>query len=111
MRHDIVQRQDPLNVSLGINDRQPSDFVRFHRLQGDGRVIVSQAGMDVALSHFANRDAIGGAASRRESDTDVTVGDHADDAAFVVHNGQGSAIAFPHLSDRFGQTRSPLDRF
>ena len=43
MRHDIVQRQDPLNVSLGINDRQPSDFVRFHRLQGDGRVIVSQA--------------------------------------------------------------------
>jgi hypothetical protein len=40
MRHDIVQRQNPLNVSLGVNDRQPSDFVRFHRLQGDLRVIV-----------------------------------------------------------------------
>jgi hypothetical protein len=87
MRHDIVQRQDPLNVSLGINDGKPSDFVCFHRLQGDGRVIISQAGTDVAVSHFANRDAIGGAASRREGDTDITVGDHAGDAAFVVHNG------------------------
>jgi hypothetical protein len=94
MRHDIVQRQNPLNVPLVINDRKPSNFVYLHRLQGDGRVIVSQAGMDVTLSHFANRDAIGGAAPRREGDTDVTISDHAGDPAFVVHNGQGSAIAF-----------------
>ena len=41
MRHDIVQRQNPLNMSLGINDRKPSDLVCLHRLQGDRRVIVS----------------------------------------------------------------------
>ena len=84
MRHDIVQRQDSPNVAVCVDDRKASDSMRFHGAESGRRLVVCQTRVHRALGHFADRDTVGRAASRREGDTDVPVGDHAGDPALIV---------------------------
>jgi hypothetical protein len=74
-------------MTLGIDHWQASDLVSFHRLQGRCCVVLCQTGVCVALGHLADRDAIGRPTSGRDRDTNVAIGDHPGDAAFIVTTG------------------------
>src|SRR5512147_31208 len=71
-------------MAVGIDHREPSNFVELHLLERRRGVIVWQTGVHMVAGNLADRDAIGGSAAGCHRDTDVTVRDDAGDAAVIA---------------------------
>jgi hypothetical protein len=77
----------------------------FHRRQRRLHVVIGFAGEHLRSGHFTHGRLRRERVARGQGDVHIAVGDHADQLAFVVDDGQDAAVGIEHQRRGLGEVR------
>src|SRR5262249_15043721 len=96
MRHEIVERDDPDEPLLLIHDRQTPHPLLSHRFERRSDFVMEVTRVYVIRHHLSHANIRRARRPGCRRYTDITVGDHSDDAVLPVEDGYRATVIVPH---------------